>query len=146
MNWTLIELLAREQTNRPEATLVMVDRLMAEHDGIDALKYGVADVPLYVKGPKAGKPNYSRCTNRQERTVLWADATAWADAWSERTGLCKSCAGSGEEFKSWSADHGTVMVDCRECSGTGSADGVTDRRPKPAQPEAVGLFAETVAP
>lgn len=138
MNWTLIELLAREQTNRPNATLVAVEYLDVEHDGIDALKYGIADVPLYVKGPTRARP----WLNRQDRMIAWADAQAWADAWSERTGLCKSCAGGGQEFKSWSADHGTVMVDCRDCNGTASADGVTDRRPKPAEPEAVGLFAE----
>ncbi len=138
MNWDLLEMYARERTDRPTATLYAAEMLNEDRDGINAIRYSIGDVPLYKAGDKAGKPNYQRTTNKQEQIALRSDLDLWVSAWSERTGMCTTCAGDGEEFKSWSSTEGTTMQDCRKCNGMGSADGVTDRR---LQPELVGLFA-----
>lgn len=114
----LLEMIARDEGNRPNARAVTYRALSKERgDGIDAVVITLADVPTYVRGPKAGQPNYSKCTN--ETTVYVTDEVR--DRWlAEHPEVCAECANRREVFVRWSADEGTTMKPCPECNADGS--------------------------
>jgi hypothetical protein len=48
----------------------------------------------------------------------------WGKRYTEETGNCIECCGSGQIFKRWNHETGTKYSDCPDCCGTGKALGV----------------------
>lgn len=113
---TLATMMVKEQLDRPDATGTGWRRLTIGHDGIDAIMVTIGDVPLYVRGPKAGSLNYRATTNSADRIVPLAEPFYdWCRRLRHRTGLCLQCAGTGDRFVSWHHITGTVMRPCPGC-------------------------------
>ena len=109
-----INRIAKEKAGRPDATAYSWERLDMEHDGIDANKVGMGDVPLVQSGPNAGKPNWRKMTNKQIIFVTDAEIDAWYEAHPD---VCRRCDGAGEVMHSASAQ-GVTMKPCPQCVGT----------------------------
>jgi hypothetical protein len=119
----LIGILACEAMGRPDAQMASIEMLDLEHDGFDGVRVEIADVPPCKTGPRRGRPNWRRATNRQVRLLSSADLDELAAAWGERTGNCVPCTGSGQQFVSWHHIEGTTYRPCTACAGTGRREG-----------------------
>ena len=116
MSGYLYEQIARDRLNMPGARLIVIESLRVEWgDGIDATRIEVGYVPSYVKGEKAGKPNYKKATDRTKLYVTDDERDAWLAAHPD---YCATCGNSGERFVSWSVDEGTKTATCTSCDGT----------------------------
>lgn len=99
-HWCRLEMLPRDRKPSEPATAVFV-----ELGQMDCEKCG-----------KFRKPFHSiHLTLREE--------AANADQWSERTGKCSKCMGTGQVVAGISAE-GTRWRDCARCEGTGAAEAV----------------------
>lgn len=127
----LYEMVARDRLNRPTATCAAWLNLSIDQgDGIDAVRVTMADVPHYVKGPKAGQLNFQKCTNRADLYVTPEMLEAWL---AEHPDVCRHCANTRELFVRWSADDGTTMRPCDQCN-------IPKPQPEPETMPADSLF------
>jgi hypothetical protein len=106
-------IVTRDRLNRPDAVLVSLEALDMEHDGIDATRVTVADVPTLASGPNAGKPNWKRKTNVAQLYLLPGEVQAWL---AEHPEVCGECANKRELFVSYTAENGTTMRPCPDCA------------------------------
>jgi hypothetical protein len=79
--------------------------------------------PAITRGPRKGQPNFRKPQPGTEQTLcaVLADMDAWQDDWEQSTGKCKTCIGSGQEWRGWSAEHGDRFATCHRCDGSGLA-------------------------
>lgn len=83
--------------------------------------------PLKTRGPRKGKPNYSKATNRRTFVVTVEQAAQWEQEYADETGNCIVCMGSGQEIaKIDFVNKVTEYRDCRKCGGSGKARLLTD--------------------
>jgi hypothetical protein len=128
----ILGMVARERTGRPDGRIISMESLDAEHDGIDAVKVVIADVPDFVSGPNKGRPNYGRCTNRQPVFILDGEAAAWLAAHPE---ICGECANERRVFVSWRSGEGTRFKPCPRCPDQYDESELVLFEPAPASPE-----------
>ncbi len=137
----MVEQCAAEKLGRPDAVPIKWERLDLDRDGITGSRVTLVDPdpPLVKTGPRKGRPNWAKATNRAVRIVTDDEAAEFAVAWSARTGGCIDCSGTGELFVRWSAQDGTTMRPCEACEGTGRFD--RDPDGEPPRPAEVALAA-----
>lgn len=134
-------IITRDRLNRPDAELVSLEALDMQHDGIDATRVTVADVPRIATGPNAGKLNWKRKTNVAQLYVLPGEVAAWL---ADHPEVCGECANKRELFVRYTAEEGTTMRPCPACAAEDHpsriADAPTDV-PAPATPDLFGATA-----
>ncbi len=80
---------------------------------------GSVPIGVVSKGPRKGMPK--RDVKNKETFFVHDDELAETERlWSEETGKCSRCCGSGQVFDSWSRAEGKVTKSCGRCDGTGS--------------------------
>jgi hypothetical protein len=109
MRVDIYTMIAQEKFNRPNSTGISWEVLNLKDDGFDGTRVVIADVPNYVKGPKAGKPNYKASTDRQTLLISEDEAEAWV---AQHPEICLECGNTGEVFVRWSAEDGTTTRPC----------------------------------
>jgi hypothetical protein len=80
-----------------------------------------AVAPLYVRGPKKGRINWSKKDKDTVRTfILLATELEEGIARREKeTGKCHACEGTGMRVFGWSKAEGTKYKTCDLCKGSG---------------------------
>lgn len=78
--------------------------------------------PDYLRGPKKGKPNYSKATHRYTYQVSKQQCEQIMADYERVTGNCNSCEGEKQEWDGWSKDEGHKYRQCVRCGGTGKAN------------------------
>jgi hypothetical protein len=118
--WKGLEVLARRLMGCPNGQLGSVASLSLDHDGIDGvrMKVAVEPPPSFIRGPRKGKPNWSKADARV-RIYDYGTLEREAKTWEAETGLCYQCLGDGRTFKSWNAASGLETQTCDMCNGTG---------------------------
>jgi hypothetical protein len=111
---------AKELVNMPDGHVAKWEALHSE--GFAGHRISVVEAPLVKVGKNAGRPNWAKRTDERSVYILDTDHTAWLDAWSALTGLCKECGGKATTFKRWSVVDGLETVPCEPCKGTGNAN------------------------
>ena len=73
----------------------------------------------YLKGKRKGQTDWRKRDARTETTVNLpvAEHEAWKREWEQKTGLCSTCTGTGEVFRSWDVNTGTKYDTCPKCKG-----------------------------
>lgn len=91
----------------------------------DFLELTGAICPLYVRGPKKGKPNYEKADMATACTVQVGrqEYVEWVAKWEKETGKCAMCNGTGKEFSGWSASDGKTYKPCSRCEVQPEAQG-----------------------
>lgn len=112
MNGHIYGMIARDRLGRPDASVLSLEVLDMERDGIVGTRVVVADVPPLKSGPNKGKPNYKASVDRQPLIVLPGESEAWL---AEHPEICPECANNREVFVRWSIDDGTTMRPCPVC-------------------------------
>lgn len=74
---------------------------------------------LATRGPRKGKPNYQKATDKRSFAVTVQQAEAWKQDWIRETGGCPACTGKGRTVARVSRAHGTEWRECSECHGSG---------------------------
>lgn len=76
---------------------------------------------VYKSGPRKGSENWSKRDRSTEMVaaVILSDLDAFELEWEQKTGLCKTCVGSGQEWRGWNRKTGDRFEECRRCGGTG---------------------------
>lgn len=74
---------------------------------------------MVTRGPRKGKPNYSKATGKRLFAVTIQQAAQWEQEWVQETGGCPHCVAKGRTFKQWSKAHGTEWQECHQCHGSG---------------------------
>jgi hypothetical protein len=80
------------------------------------LEGGVA--PLFKRGPRKGKKNWKKSTDRRKFAISMERANEIAAEY-RAAGMCDVCGANGKRSVSWSRDTGTSYEPCRACNGTG---------------------------
>jgi len=121
MNLRIIEARLRREYNLPER-FVFYRWEAFPHDGktLDYVVFTGAECPLFVRGPKAGEPNYRRRTNTRMIPVSSLHAEQWESQYEFNTGYCRKCEGKGTEVASAGVG-GTTYRSCSRCGGSGKA-------------------------
>ena len=101
------EAVARRKLNAPEAWRWHALEVVA----CDTLVTGA--VPLGYK--RNGDPKWPPRTEDQRAVVTKAEYEAEREAWTNATGLCYECGGTGQERAGWSAKDGSRFRPCRLC-------------------------------
>lgn len=122
MNGHLLEILAREKAQMPEAWQVFRFECLPHGEPTIYYELTGAIVPLKTKGDGKGQPNWRKMDKATKRRVVMSieAADALAAAWSLRTGLCINCTGSGKTLMGWSKASGREYQPCKDCDGTGN--------------------------
>ena len=95
--------------------------LLNSRDCPDGYIKVAGNVPVGVlkNGPRKGSPKFAP---RSKDDVIWmkdADVEETKRLWSEETGKCHECTGSGKKIASVSVAHGKTYRPCSKCDGTG---------------------------
>lgn len=115
--WNHIESIARQKLNESIDWQICVWERVG--DGNDCLVKGA--VPrLLTRGKRKGEPTW-RGIPMRSAVVTQMEINAELEAFEAGTGYCAHCFGSGQTFKSWNHETGTVYQDCPQCDGTGLA-------------------------
>lgn len=73
---------------------------------------------LVARGPRKGRPNYQKATDKRMFAVTVQQAEAWQQDWVRETGGCPNCTGKGRTVRRVSKA-GTEWQECTECRGSG---------------------------
>jgi hypothetical protein len=76
-----------------------------------------AVAPLFVKGPKKGKKNWSKMDRStvMESYFTIEEHNAWLEQWEIKTGKCSKCAGEGKVSVGFSVSEGPAYKPCPKC-------------------------------
>jgi hypothetical protein len=120
-NGKLLEQQARQRLGMPENWQVFNwDSVLDDERRIVAYQLTGAVIPIGRKGSRLGCRDYAQkdATTVRTVTIEAADHEAWAEAWEARTGLCRTCLGSGRDME---LVYRGTPGECRRCRGTGGA-------------------------
>ena len=90
--------------------------------------------PPFVRGPRKGRPNYSKKYDVQTFAVGVQTASDWEQQWSAATGKCIRCMGDKQIASSVSVAEGVKYKACPDCQGTGKAKGEACESLSPSTP------------
>lgn len=92
-------------------------------DGGSTVKGCVPD-GVYSRGPRKGRPRFSRPIAGSVKTVVVSDEEMqrYAADYVARTGNCFECKGSGERFAGWCAEKGGWTKPCDRCADSRQAE------------------------
>lgn len=90
------------------------------HDAPKGFTKIVGGVPVGIvsRGPRKGWPKWNTKAS-QTFFVADSDIVETKRLWSEQTGQCSNCCGTGQVFESWSRAEGTKTTGCVICGGKG---------------------------
>lgn len=93
-------------------------------DGGGLIVTGCVPDGEYTRGPRKGRPRFSRPVQNTKRIVVVSDIEIheFLRANEIETGACSRCEGSpGQEWVGWGKDGGSKYLTCSRCNGTGAA-------------------------
>jgi len=82
-------------------------------DGFLRLK-GCVPSGVYTRGPRKGRPNFSKPVPGSERVLFinLDELEAFTAEWERTTGLCRHCGDTGLKWNGWSAAEGNSYIAC----------------------------------
>lgn len=92
-----------------------------ERVGEDSVVAGCVPDGVYSRGPRKGKPRYSKPVAGTSRKVVVVESEIMehASRYESEENNCWDCKGSGEVFHSWDHKEGTTYRKCKRCDGSG---------------------------
>lgn len=88
----------------------------------DYFEVSGAVYPLYTRGSKKGKPNYSKADKSTKKTVTFTpeEHNVFVERWETENNICMMCQGKGSYATSWAIGKGAYnFKTCERCNGTG---------------------------
>lgn len=78
--------------------------------------------PLYTKGNKKGRPNYSKADKSTQKSIAFTpkEHDEFVSKWETENSKCMMCDGKGEFARAWSVEKGAYNYkSCDRCNGIG---------------------------
>jgi hypothetical protein len=116
MSATLLEAHAREKLGEHETW-----RVFRWHSEWAVYTLTGKRVRCFTRGPRKGAPNWKTPGESRSVHITRAEHDDWCKRWSQRTGLCARCSGTGNVLRRWSRQTGTEYRPCPDCNGTGKS-------------------------
>lgn len=118
-NGKLLEMHARQRLGMPDSWRAFSFDTIREEGTIKSHRITGA---VLRHGTLSGRHGLSSRDRNSDCTTTFTpgEHESWVRCWESRTGLCRTCLGSGQEIES--AVHATYRR-CQSCDGSGRAEG-----------------------
>lgn len=112
--------------NGKHCELIAIEALK-KPPGWECYSWEVKDHGMLVKGAiphlnLLGEKEWNPLIDEAEFFVTDWMFEQWAKRYTEETGNCVTCIGSGKVFASWNHKTGSHLKDCPDCGGSGKAN------------------------
>jgi hypothetical protein len=89
----------------------------------DSIVKGCVPDGIYSKGPRKGRPRFSKPKTGTDFTVVVTRSELDVEAlrYETETGKCWHCRGTTERVIGWSREHGARTKPCERCNASGNA-------------------------